>query len=184
MVFFPLALSSADVIQGFGQPQTTGFGQPQQQNTGGLFGGGGQNTGFGSTAQNNSSFSKSTAEHLICNPANEPAFGAANHNQAQTQQNNAFGARPTFGATGSSTFGQPAQSEQCRSSDPCLIHSCPGSCNLMKQTPVAACLAHPRLLLPSEPELAPSASPPTHSEALSPPPSSAPRIRTSNPVLA
>ncbi|WOO81507.1 Nucleoporin [Vanrija pseudolonga] len=67
----------------FGQQQqnTGGFGQPAQQNTGtGLFGSSSANTGFGGGG----------------------GFGQP----AQQAQTSTFGARPSFGATGSSTFGQ------------------------------------------------------------------------------
>ena len=69
------------LTSGFGQ-STSGFGQPQQQQTGGLFGSTNTNTntGFG-------------------------GFGSNTQQQPQ-QQTNSFGARPTFGATGTSTFGQ------------------------------------------------------------------------------
>ena len=80
----------AQLTTGFGQTNNA-FGQPAQQpqqNQGGLFGGGATNTantGFG--------------------------FGGNN----APQQNNAFGgaataARPTFGATGTSTFGATSKS--------------------------------------------------------------------------
>ncbi|EKD04006.1 hypothetical protein A1Q2_01680 [Trichosporon asahii var. asahii CBS 8904] len=74
----------ADNSGGFGQQQNTGgFGQQQQQ----------QNTGgglFGSTSNQTS------------------GFGSGGFGQQNNQQTNSFGARPTFGATGSSPFGGAA----------------------------------------------------------------------------
>ncbi|ODN73518.1 hypothetical protein L202_08018 [Cryptococcus amylolentus CBS 6039] len=76
---------------GFGQQNNTG-GFGQQANTGGGFGQPAQNTGsvFGGGA-------------ATTNTGGFGGFGGAN----ATQPTNTFGARPAFGATGS-TFGQPA----------------------------------------------------------------------------
>ncbi|WVQ78080.1 hypothetical protein IAT38_000161 [Cryptococcus sp. DSM 104549] len=92
--------------------------QQQQQGAGGIFGGGGGGGGFGQ--QNTGGFGQSTS--TFGQPAQQNAggggfgggatntggFGAFGGNQQQ--QTSSFGARPAFGATGSSTFGQPANS--------------------------------------------------------------------------
>lgn len=76
----PVRVASANETGGFGQQQNTGgFGQQQPQNTGGGL--------FGST------------------PNQTSGFGSGGFGQQNAQQTSSFGARPTFGATGSSPFG-------------------------------------------------------------------------------
>ncbi|GMK55427.1 hypothetical protein CspeluHIS016_0204830 [Cutaneotrichosporon spelunceum] len=92
--------------------------QQQQQNTGGgLFGGGGgstfgqqQNTGFGQNAntggfgQQQQQPQQSTGGGLF-GASNNPGGGFGSGGFGSNTATNSFGARPSFGATGTSTFG-------------------------------------------------------------------------------